>query len=208
MFPLDPSDYALSLDLLLAVALALFFAIGRPRVWYRDRLGWVIFGYAVATVALLSLIVYGIVFGQKVAEPIRLLVGIGLAVALAAKIRAVHNERARGRMPGTRPYSADTEGIPVMTNLDPKDYRNGERVSLAAGETVTSDSPKVDLGPAKAIVATVATAVSMALGALGVALTDEIVTSGEWVAVAIAFLAGTGLVGGATYFAKTTVTGK
>jgi hypothetical protein len=207
VFPLNPSDYALILDFALAIALAVYFSLGRPRVWYRDRLGWVIFSYAIATIFFSGLIVYGIVFGQKVDEPFRLVVALGLAAALVAKLRAIHNERARGRMPGTRPYSTDTEGIPTMTNLDPKDYQNGERVSLVAGETVPSSSEKVTLGPAKAIVATIATAVSMGLGALGVALADEVVTSGEWVAVAIAFLAGTGLVGGATYAARTSVTG-
>ena len=80
--------------------------------------------------------------------------------------------------------------------------------SVAVGETVNTASPAIDLGPAKAIVATIATAVSMALGALSVALADEVVTSGEWVTVAIAFLAGTGLVGTATYVTRTTVTGK
>lgn len=105
MFPLDPSDYALVIDFVLAVVLALFFSLGRPRVWYRDRLGWVIFGYAVAVVALLGLIVYGIVFGQKVDEPIRFVVGAGLGVALVAKLRAIYLERKRGRMPGSRPYS-------------------------------------------------------------------------------------------------------
>lgn len=85
------------------------------------------------------------------------------------------------------------------------DY-NKSTATLNVGETVTTDSPKVTLGKAKAVVATVATAVSMGLGALAVALADETVTQGEWVTVAIAFLAGTGLVGGATYAAKTTVT--
>jgi hypothetical protein len=103
---LDPSDYGFILDLLLAVALALYFALGRPRVWYRDRLGWVIFGYALATIGLLSLIVYGVVFGRAVAEPVRLAASLALAFALGAKIRAIRLERRRGRMPGTRPYSS------------------------------------------------------------------------------------------------------
>jgi hypothetical protein len=110
MLSLDPSDYAFVLDLILAIVLACYFACGRPRVWYRDRLGWVIFGYAVAVVSLLSLIVYGVVFGQRVAEPLRLIVGLGLAFALVAKIRAVRHERRRGRMPGSRPYSKRKAG--------------------------------------------------------------------------------------------------
>lgn len=204
---LDPSDVTLVADLALAIALALYFALGRPRVWYRDRLGWVIFGYALAVVALLGLIVYGIVFGQKVDEPIRFVVGAGLGVALIAKLRAIHMERVAGRMPGARPYSVNTEGIPIMSNLDPKDYKNGERISLVAGETVTSDSPKVTLGNAKAVAAAVSATLVAGLTVLGAALSDNVVTPGEWIAVGIAVLGGPLFVGGATYYARTTVKG-
>jgi hypothetical protein len=107
---MSASDVTFVVDFLLAAALALYFAVGRPRVWYRDRLGWVIFSYAVATVALLSLIVYGVVFGQRVGEPARFFVGAALGAALLAKLRAVYLERRRGRMPGTRPYSELKEG--------------------------------------------------------------------------------------------------
>lgn len=98
MFPLTPSDIALVIDLILAIALALYFAIGHPRVWHRDRLGWVIFSYAMATVGLLTLIVYGIVFGQKIDEIVRFTVSAGLGVALVAKTNSVRRERAIGRM--------------------------------------------------------------------------------------------------------------
>lgn len=93
-------------------------------------------------------------------------------------------------------------------NLDPRLYKNGEKISLAEGETVTSDSPKVELGNAKAIVATIAAAVVGGLTTLGGALTDNVVTPGEWVAIALATIVGSGIVGGATYVARTTVTGK
>lgn len=114
---LDPSDIALIIDLILAVILAAYFACGKPRVWYRDRLGWVIFSYAVAVVALLSLIVYAVVTGHAIAEPLRLIVSGALGATLAAKIRAVYLERRRGRMPGTRPYSTkNTERRPIMSD--------------------------------------------------------------------------------------------
>ena len=115
MFPLDPSDAALIADLMLASIFALYFALGRPRVWYRDRLGWVIFGYALSVVALLGLIVYGIVFGQKVDEPIRLAVALGLAGALVAKTWSVYRERRAGRLAGERPFTLD-ERIDPMSN--------------------------------------------------------------------------------------------
>lgn len=102
---IEPSDITLIIDLVLAAVLAVYFALGRPRVWYRDRLGWVIFGYACAVVALLFLIVYGIVFGQAVTEVVRFIVGAGLGVALLAKTRAVYRERRAGRLAGARPSS-------------------------------------------------------------------------------------------------------
>lgn len=79
--------------------------------------------------------------------------------------------------------------------------------ALAAGEVVTSDSPKVELGPAKAIVAAVGSGLVGGLMALGTALTDNVVTPAEWVAVALGLILGSGIVGGATYAARTTVTG-
>jgi hypothetical protein len=84
--------------------------------------------------------------------------------------------------------------------------QNTPAPGIAPGETVESDSPRVELGKSKAIVAAVGGALVGGLTALGVALVDEVVTSGEWVGVALAVVIGTGLVGGATYATKTTVT--
>lgn len=115
MFLLDPSDVALIIDLALAVFLALYFAAGRPRTWYRDRLGWAIFGYAVATVALLSLIVFGTVFGQRVIEPVRFVVGAALGVALASKTWSVYRERREGRLAGSRAATDERNLMSIPT---------------------------------------------------------------------------------------------
>jgi len=120
MFPLDPSDVVLLLDFALALFLALYFAVGHPRTWYRDRLGWVIFGYAVATVALLGLIVYGIVFSQRVHEALRLMVSSALAIALISKIRAVYSERRMGRV-GSPTYAAVERNIMSTQNSQGED---------------------------------------------------------------------------------------
>lgn len=81
-------------------------------------------------------------------------------------------------------------------------------VAVAAGETVNSADPSITLGPAKAIAATVATVAVAFLTALGTALqSDNVVTGSEWVAIALATVVGTGLVGGATYLTRTTVRG-
>lgn len=105
MLMFTPSDIALIGCFFVALALTIYFALGKPRVWFRDRLGWVLFGYALATDALLALIVYGVVFGQRVEEPLRLLVALALGAALIAKIWAIFRERRRGRRPGMRSYS-------------------------------------------------------------------------------------------------------
>lgn len=101
--PDSPSDFVLVLNLGLAVVALFVFAFGKPRVWPRDPLGVVIFAYALAVVALLGLIVYGIVFGQPIAEPVRFAVALGLAIALVAKTRAFIVERRRGRIPNEDP---------------------------------------------------------------------------------------------------------
>lgn len=92
-----PSDIALLVDFVLAVFLMLYFALGKPRSWYKDRLGWVIFSYSAVTVGFIGLIAYAIIFDQKVVEPVRLLVGIFMAGALTAKILAVYRERREAR---------------------------------------------------------------------------------------------------------------
>lgn len=99
---LDPSDIVLTVDLVLAVIFALYFALGRPFVWYRDRLGWVIFSYALAVVALLGLIVYALWTGERIDEWARLAVGTGLGIALVAKTWSVGQERREGRLAGAR----------------------------------------------------------------------------------------------------------
>lgn len=82
-----------------------------------------------------------------------------------------------------------------------------EAVAVAAGEVVNTSSPAVTLGPAKAIVALVASAAVAGLGAFVTAVSDNVVTSGEWATIAIATIIGSGIVGASTYVARTTVTG-
>lgn len=111
----------------------------------------------------------------------------------------------------------------MSDNLNPADYQNGVPINpttgggstpaaeavpaVAVGEVVNTASPSITLGPAKAVVAAVGSALVGGLSALGVALADNVVTPGEWVAVALATIVGSGVVGAATYVARTTVTG-
>jgi len=93
-----PSDWALIACLPAAIIFLLVFVVGRPRTWHRDPLGWVIALYALSVVELLGLVVYGIVFGQRVEEIPRLIVSVQLFLALAAKVAILFVERHRGRI--------------------------------------------------------------------------------------------------------------
>lgn len=88
-----------------------------------------------------------------------------------------------------------------MSNFNP-------HAALDVGEVTTTASPRIDLGPAKAVAATVATVAVSFLGALGVAIADGAVSGQEWVTIAIATIVSTGLVGGATFITPAKVTGK
>lgn len=123
-----PSDFTLLIDFVLAAFLAGYFALGKPRTWHRDRLGWVIFSYAMVTVAFIGLIAYAIAFGEKAAEPIRFVVGAGMGVALVLKTYAVYRERRAGRLAGTR--TATPERIAMSTPLPEQDA--SEKLELAA----------------------------------------------------------------------------
>lgn len=117
MFPLTPSDVALLACFILSVFLSAFFALGRPRTWFRDPLGWVIFGYSVTTVTFVGLIAYAIIFDQKVPEPVRLMAGVLMAAGIVAKTWAVHHERRKGRL--ARDRHLTSEGRAVMSSTTP-----------------------------------------------------------------------------------------
>lgn len=118
MFPLDPSDVVLLLDFILAVAVAGYFTFGGPLfAWTRDPLGWVIFSYSVVTVGLLFLIVWGIVFGQKVDEWARFVFAFLFACGLIGKGSAMYSERRRGRI--ARDWNPTPEGRTTMSSLTP-----------------------------------------------------------------------------------------
>lgn len=102
-----------------------------------------------------------------------------------------------------------------MSNLDPKQYKNGQPVTasgnpdpLRVNEAVSSASPKVELGKSKAVVAAVAGGVVAAGGVFITALTDGAIDLGEAYAIIGAGLAGAGLPGFAAFLAPTTVTRK
>lgn len=79
---------------------------------------------------------------------------------------------------------------------------------LAVGETVSSSSPKVELGPAKAIVAAVA-GLAVAVGpVLAASLGDGALDVNEGITLLVAVLVGLGVPGVSTYLVPTKVTAK
>lgn len=80
---------------------------------------------------------------------------------------------------------------------------------LEVGETVKSDSPKVELGPAKAIIAAILGAVVTAAGVILQAVSnDGGIDLNEGIAIALAIAAGAGVPGLGTYLVPTKVTAK
>jgi hypothetical protein len=109
MHQLTASDVAFFACFPAAVIFLLTFTLGPPRSWIHDRLGWVVALYALAVVELLGLIVYGVVFGQRIEEGPRLIVGAQLFVALVAKIVILYVERHTGRIESKRHRATSTE---------------------------------------------------------------------------------------------------
>lgn len=71
---------------------------------------------------------------------------------------------------------------------------------------ISSADERIELGPAKAIVAAIGGALVGALTALATGLADGAVTPEEWVTVGLGFILGSGIVGLPTYAARTNVT--
>ena len=77
---------------------------------------------------------------------------------------------------------------------------------LATGDVVLSSSPKVTLGPAKAVVGAIAGAVVSAGPLVLEAIADGAVDLGEVWSIIGALLVGAGLVGGSVFVKSTKVT--
>lgn len=104
---LSASDVLLILCVLPAAWFVASYGLGSP--WWRVRqhgwLGVVTFLHSLSVALLLTLIVYGIVFGQAVSEPWRVAISTLLLFALCMKVAILHYERRNGRL--ERLYSQD-----------------------------------------------------------------------------------------------------
>lgn len=75
---------------------ALDYGIGSP--WYTHPLGVLTFLMSLSTFGLLFLILYAMITGNRIDEPWRILVGLGLLVASIGKVIILRVERRRGRI--------------------------------------------------------------------------------------------------------------
>lgn len=94
------SDIFLLIGLPFAAWFPITYSLGSP--WYKvKRHGWIgvmTLLHSLSVAALLFLIVWGIVYGQRIDEAFRLPISAVLALAFAAKVAILHAERRRGRI--------------------------------------------------------------------------------------------------------------
>ena len=94
----DVSDIVLMLCAFVALIFVAVFAFGPPRSWGREPLGWVVFLYALSVAALLSLISYAMLAGERAPEYLRLPIALFLLSALTSKLYLLLRERRAGRL--------------------------------------------------------------------------------------------------------------
>lgn len=96
----DPSDYFLVVAFLAAAWFAISYLVGSP--WWKIHdhglVGVMTLLHSWSVASLLFLIVYAIVFGQRVDESVRLPIAFLLALATITKVAILHHERRTGRI--------------------------------------------------------------------------------------------------------------
>lgn len=93
---LQPSDW-----LMFAFLVAqLFFVLdyGMFSAWWRAPIGWIVFGYGVSILLLMGLIIYGVVFGQRVDEWIRFIAMFFCLTFAVGKEVILKMSRRQGRI--------------------------------------------------------------------------------------------------------------
>lgn len=78
--------------------------------------------------------------------------------------------------------------------------------NITPGTTIKSSSPEVTIGPGKAVASGITGTAVAFLTATIVANSDGVVTSGEWLSVALATVVGAAAAFGITYATPTSVT--
>jgi hypothetical protein len=99
---LSPADWILLLDGIPAALFLLYYGLLVP--WYRDKLGIAVFSFAFFVCAILALIAWSVLTGERAAEPVRIVLYTGLGVAMLAKFANVVIEQQAGRLARRRQH--------------------------------------------------------------------------------------------------------
>ncbi|QKO02795.1 hypothetical protein SEA_KELCOLE_42 [Microbacterium phage Kelcole] len=102
-------------------ALLLFFVLdyGTGTPWWKAPVSGFTFEYGLSVLALMSLIIYGVIFGQRVEEWARIPVMLGLCVGMIGKIVVLKVSRHEGRIE-RRARRLHLEGVSSASTLRPE----------------------------------------------------------------------------------------
>jgi cytochrome c oxidase subunit IV len=120
MLDLQFSDYLMFIFMLAT----LWFVVdyGGFTGWWRHPVGWILLGFPISVGLLLTLIIYGVVFGQRVDEIYRIPVMALLVIMMIGKIVAVHISRREGRLERRRQAYSRQRREAAFLNADQGDH--------------------------------------------------------------------------------------
>lgn len=110
------SDHMLLIFAFGVLWFTLDYGLGSP--WWRGPIGYVVLAYSLSVLALMFLIIWGIVAGERVDEWIRQIVGALLIGGIVGKIVILHVSRHEGRIESLRRAAAETKMGPANPNKE------------------------------------------------------------------------------------------
>lgn len=94
-YEMAPSDWNMVIFGLLILVFVIDYGFWSP--WWTHPIGWIVLIYGISVLALVFLILYGMVAGQRVDEWARFTVTLMLDVGIIGKIVILHYERKQGQ---------------------------------------------------------------------------------------------------------------
>lgn len=101
------SDYMLLIFAAGVLWFTLDYGLGSP--WWRGPIGYVVLAYSLSVLALMFLIIWGIVAGERVDEWVRQIVGVTLIGGIVGKIVILRVSRREGKIESRRRAAAEAE---------------------------------------------------------------------------------------------------
>ncbi len=96
MTELLPSDWLMFAFAVLLLFFVLDYGSGTP--WWKTPVSFFVFEYGLSVLALMGLIIYGVIFDQRIGEWARVLVMFGLCLGIIGKIIVLKVSRHQGRI--------------------------------------------------------------------------------------------------------------